>query len=144
MFVADFMTPHPLTVLPEDNLRTAFERMAQGGRHLPVLDEDGDLVGIVTDRDLRLAVNSPLIMRERAQDETLLETAQVASVMSSPVYTTHPEASLREAAQLMLDKEISGLVVVDGAAHIVGVISMTDLMRGLIQLLSPSAGANSG
>ena len=72
MLVSDVMTRNPATVAPQDTLRTVIHLMASVGcRRLPVL-ADGKLVGIVADLDVREALNSPIILRERWQDEELM------------------------------------------------------------------------
>ena len=64
MLIQEIMTPDPMTVGPQDTLRTAIEKMALVGcRRLPVMAE-GQLVGIVADMDVREALNSPIILRD--------------------------------------------------------------------------------
>jgi acetoin utilization protein AcuB len=135
MLVRDVMTSNPITVRPEESLRTASDRMAAVQcRRLPVVDELGKVCGIITDRDLRLAVNSPLIMRERWQDEVLLEHTQVAACMTPDPICTAPDIPLEDAVDLLLAHKIGGVPVVEGD-HLVGVLTATDLMRALARLL---------
>lgn len=136
MRVKDFMTPNPTTISPDDNLKTALERMARVGRRLPVVNDNGVLVGIITDRDIRLVMNSPLVMRERWQDEYLMETTTVGVCMAGDPVTIGPNAPLQEAVQLLLKGRFSGLPVVDDQHNVVGVITVTDLMRALVELLT--------
>jgi acetoin utilization protein AcuB len=131
MKVRDVMTLELVTIGPQDTLKTAQERMqAANCRQLPVVDEDGTLCGIITDRDLRLAVNSPLVMRERWQDEMLLAHTQVDACMTPDPITAAPDLLLEEAVQLLLKHKISGLPVVDGR-RLVGILTVTDLLRVL-------------
>lgn len=132
MLISECMTANPLCVHPDDTLRTAIDQIALVGRHLPVVDEKGKLIGIVSDRDLRLAVNSPLVMRERWQDEMLLSQTQVSAIMSSPVTTIEPDVWVDKAAELMLENEISALPVVDNAGKLLGIVTVSDLLRALI------------
>lgn len=134
MIVADFMSSDPMTTTPEANLQTAMQTMLGVGRRLPVVDEAGKLVGMVTDRDLRLAVNSPLVMQERWQNEMLLQQTTVEAVMSSPVVTVNANAGLKTAAELLIEHKISGLAVVDEAEKLVGIITITDMLRALTVL----------
>ena len=131
MHVRDIMTPNPTTVSQDDTLQTARARMLERNcRRLPVLDIDGKLCGIITDRDLRLAANSPLIMRERWQDEMLLEHTPVGACMTpDPVYTT-PDTPLQDAITLFLTHTISGLPVMEGTT-LVGILTVTDLLHAL-------------
>jgi acetoin utilization protein AcuB len=135
MLVRDVMTPHPVTVRPEDNLRTARERMETAHcRRLPVVDEAGKVCGIITDRDLRLAMHSPLIMRERWQDELLLDTTLVAACMATDPVSVGPDTPLQDAAELMLTRKIGGVPVLEND-QLVGVLTATDLMRALVRIL---------
>jgi len=135
MRVRDVMTPSPVTVQPGETLRTVQTRMAaQGCRRLPVLDAAGRLCGIITDRDVRLALNSPLVLRERWQDDMLLDHTLVDASMTPDPITITPDAPLPRAIELLLQHKISGLPVVEGD-RLVGIVTVTDLLRALARLL---------
>ena len=135
MKVHEVMTPAPRTILLTESLRQAIELMATVHcRRLPVVNQDGTLAGIITDRDVRLAMNSPLIMRERWQDDLLLDHTEVNACMSEDPITIGPTAPLQDAIRLMNEKKISGLPVVD-SGELVGIITVTDLLRALEKLL---------
>jgi len=136
--VADIMTPNPVTISPRNAIRTAVNLMREGGYHrLPVLDR-GRLVGIITDRDLRRAANSPFIVREQWYDNFILDHIEVGSCMTPDLWTIGPDASIAEAARLMRDHKIGGLPVVT-ASQLVGIITETDLLNFLIALLESKA-----
>lgn len=138
--VRDIMTPHPQTVRTTDSLRTVLERFREGGfRRLPVLDDAGRLVGIVTDRDLRLAFNSPLVMHERWQDEMLLDKVTVDVCMTPDPITTTPETPVFQVARTLREKKIGGLPVLDEANRLVGIISEIDLLRAFEDALTAAA-----
>jgi len=132
--VADIMTPNPVTVTPRNAIRTAVNLMREVGcRRLPVVDR-GRLVGIITDRDLRRAANSPFVVREQWYDNFILDHIEVGSCMTPNPLTIHPGASICEAARLMRDHKVGGLpVVADG--QLVGIITETDLLNFLIETL---------
>ncbi len=135
MLVRDVMTPDPVTIGANDTLYAAAEHMHRHNcRRLPVLDEQSRLIGILTDRDLRLAANSPLILRERWQDEMLLQHTTVDACMTPNPITTPPDAPLEAAIGLMLRHKISGLPVV-AAERLIGIVTVTDLLRALQTLL---------
>ena len=135
MLVRDVMTPDPVTVRPSDTLLTAKTRMeATRCRRLPVLDDEGRLVGIVTDRDLRLATHSPLILRERWEDELLLTRTEVDACMTSNPITVSADEPVEKAIDLLLEHTISGLPVLEGD-RLVGIVTVTDLLRALRDLL---------
>lgn len=128
MRVRDVMTPSPVTVQPGDTLRTVQTRMAaQGCRRLPVLDAAGRLCGIITDRDVRLALNSPLVLRERWQDDMLVTQTTIEVCMTPDPVTIAPDAPLADVIDVLLEHKISGLPVVDGD-RLVGIITVTDLL----------------
>lgn len=136
--VADIMTPNPVTVTPRNAIRTAINLMREGGyRRLPVVDR-GRLVGIITDRDLRRAANSPFVVREQWYDNFILDHIEVGSCMTPNPLTIEPIASIVEAARLMRNHKIGGLpVMADG--QLIGIITETNLLDFLIEILSEEA-----
>lgn len=136
--VADIMTPNPVTVMPRNAIRTAINLMREGGyRRLPVVDR-GRLVGIITDRDLRRAANSPFVVREQWYDNFILDHIEVGSCMTPDPLTIEPSAPIADAVRSMRNHRIGGLpVVADG--QLVGIITETDLLDFLIELLAGEA-----
>jgi acetoin utilization protein AcuB len=135
MQVRDIMSQLVITVTPEDNLRAALERTEWAGRHIPVV-QDGKIVGIITDRDIRLAMNSPLVLRERVQDERLLNDVPVAACMTPNPVTIDETASVEEAIDVLLSYRFRGLPVVSADGELVGILTTTDLLRFLRKCLS--------
>jgi CBS domain-containing protein len=111
-----------------DSLDLADDVMMLGRmRHIPVIDE-GRVVGVVSQRDLfRSALAAALGYGETAQKK-LLRTLRVKEVMSEPAIIISPEATIKEAVRLMLEKKIGCLPVVQGHT-LVGIITETDLLR---------------
>lgn len=136
--VADIMSPNPVSVTPRNAIRTAINLMREGGyRRLPVI-ERGRLVGIITDRDLRRAANSPFVVREQWYDNFILDHIEVGSCMTPNPLTIEPTAPIAEAARLMRNHKIGGLpVVADG--QLLGIITETDLLDFLIEILASEA-----
>ncbi len=129
------MSLDPMTVTPDDSLRVAIERMQECNcRRLPVV-EAGKLVGIVSDRDLRRATNSPFLMRERRYDEFVLDHITVRACMTANPITVTPQTSVIDAARIMHDKKFGGLPVMEGD-KLVGIVTETDMLGCLIQLLN--------
>ncbi len=156
--VADVMTSDPVTAVPDDSLRLARDRMAEGNfRRLPVV-QSGRLVGIITDRDLRRAMNSPFVLRERWYDDLILDQVKVWGAMTANPITVTADAPLIAAAQLMRDHRIGGLPVMEKAkssgstatfqnstgmesdGQLIGIITETDLLDYLIKLLEKHVG----
>lgn len=127
--VADLMSRNPITVLPDTPLREVLELMRHDDcRQLPVVDAKGLLVGIVTDRDVRLAMNSPLTLRERWQDTELLESVTAEGCMSADPITVEANSPAYLAAEMLITYKFGALPVLE-ADSLVGIISVTDFLR---------------
>jgi CBS domain-containing membrane protein len=126
--VRDVMTAETTTLQRNDKLSLADDIMRLGRiRHLPVLDENGQLAGILTQRDLfRGALAKALGYGERAQRQ-LMDTLVVKEVMTSDVITTTPDTPLAEAAQVLVERKIGCLPVVE-AGRLVGIITEADFV----------------
>jgi len=98
-------------------------------RHLPVLDEQKRLAGLVTDRDLRYYVSPRLgtISENRSDRESLQRPLHL--IMVRNVVTVSVDATLAEAANRMLENKVGCLPVVDSNRHVAGIITTTDLLR---------------
>jgi acetoin utilization protein AcuB len=128
LIVNDLMTAVPDTVTPQTPLRTVIGIMKTGGyRQIPVLDK-GELVGIITDRDIRLIMNSPVILHERSQDEELLNRVTVENCMTPNPVTVSPDTPAYRAAEMLSMYKFGALPVVEGNT-LVGIISTTDFLN---------------
>ncbi len=134
--VRQIMTPEPATVSPEDPIRLAIDRMRERNcRRLPVVKE-GRLVGIVSDRDLRRATNSPLVLRERWYDEFMLDHVPVGACMTPDPITVTPATLIADAARILRKNKFGGLPVVDGG-RLVGIVTSSDFLDYIIRTLEP-------
>jgi CBS domain-containing protein len=126
--VKDIMATKVSTLGRNDTLDLADHVMALDRiRHLPVLEE-GRVVGVVSQRDLfRSALAIALGYGERAQ-KMLLKTLRVKEVMSEPAITISPEATIKDAARLMIERKIGCLPVLEDE-RLVGIVTETDLLR---------------
>lgn len=132
--VEQIMTREPAIIGPDDSLRAAIEKMRDRNcRRLPVI-ENGKLIGIITDRDLRRATNSPFVMRERSYDEFILDHLTIRVCMSGSPLMVTPQTPIVQAAKILRDKKIGGLPVVEND-RLVGIVTETDLFNFLIQML---------
>ena len=140
MKVKDVMTKDPIAIDPEAAVGTALDVMrTKHIRHLPVVDDAGTLVGIVTDRDLRHAALAPALdeylsvrahRRARQMSETL-ENLQVKDVMTWAVVTTGPEAPLTYGAVIMFERRVGSLPVLE-RGRLVGMLTERDVLRALL------------
>ncbi len=130
MQVREIMSTDIEVVDRNDNLRTVEERMATKQlRHLPVL-EQGEVVGIVTQRDLfKAAMSSAMGYGEKAQ-QAYLQSVRVKEIMTYPVVTVSPDTSVAAAADMIINIGIGCLPVVDDH-QLIGIVTKTDLLRCL-------------
>ena len=130
--VKEQMSRNPVTVKPEDGLKDAIWKMEHGHfRHLPVIDENGKLIGILTDRDVRLIRPSLAFVDKEDAAAQLWSIAVQQAAVFDPV-SVKPETTLKEAAEMMLRWHVGGLPVVDDHDKVVGMITYTDILREFI------------
>jgi acetoin utilization protein AcuB len=123
--VADQMTPVPRVIAPHETLEAAATIMQRDSiRHLPVLDGD-KLVGIVTERDLRLALGLPGVD---------VDTLPIERVMTRTPYTVRPEAPIHEVARVMAQRKLGSAIVVEGN-KVIGIFTTTDALASLVDLI---------
>jgi len=121
MEMIHIMTRHPETINHDDSLLKAKEMMDVGGfRRLPVL-KNGEIVGMLTERNLR-------------EHFGYLESTKVNATMSAPVVSVGPNSTVQEAARLMLRHKIGGLPVVDGG-KLVGIVTTIDMLRAFLDVV---------
>ncbi|MBI4269289.1 MAG: CBS domain-containing protein [Candidatus Rokubacteria bacterium] len=127
------MTISCITAPPETPVLEARQMMLEKRiRHLLVVDGT-TLMGIVTDRDIRLNLPSPATSLSVWEINYLLARMTVSNVMSKNVATIDPARDAKEAAQLMLDRKIGALPVVSNGRQLVGIITETDLLRAFVK-----------
>lgn len=128
MLVREWMTTDVVTASPALPIAEAHDLMrSRGIRHLPVVDR-GRLVGILSDRDVRAAMPSPVTTLAVGEARYLLNRLRVEEVMSRPVITIRPDAPITEAVSVLLGRRIGALPVVDGT-RLAGIVTETDLLR---------------
>jgi len=134
MRVRDLMTPDPITVTPTDSLETAMSYMVSKRiRELPVL-EDGVLTGILTERDVKMALGPDARRMDlEAIDPRQLDGA-VDWFMTPGVETIIDTATLGEATAKLVDLRIGALPVVDEDGGLVGILSVTDVLKEAARL----------
>lgn len=126
--VRDVMTTSLCTVKPDTTLQDAITRMKIAGcRQMPVLDDEGRLVGIVTDRDVRLAMNSPIVLHGRWQDEDLLARVTADSCMTPNPICIEPDTPAYRAAEMLSAYKFGALPVVE-SGKLIGIITVTDFL----------------
>lgn len=133
MRVGDVMTRQPAVADLNTLVKDAVELMRRKlVRHLPVVDEAGHVLGIITDRDLRHAAFVPALAEQVGWEPHRVKAPRVRDVMSWSAVTTHEDTPLVQAALLMFQRRIGSLpVVTDG--RLVGILTEQDVWKGLRQ-----------
>ena len=127
MKVADVMTKEPVTIAAGETVGQADELMSENNiRQIPVVN-GRDLVGIVTDRDIRSFLSGSLLGDPEARERAL--STPVRDVMTTEPIFVSPNDDLEEALELLIDEKIGGIPVVDEAEGLVGIVTYIDLLR---------------
>jgi CBS domain-containing protein len=125
MQVREHMNSAPSTITADVDVHAALRSLQERAfRRLPVTDATGRILGVVTERDLLLAVSHYLNV-----------PIEVEAIMTRPVVTTTPDTPLAEAAMLMVSNKIGGLPVVDSDQQVVGIITESDIFRAFVGML---------
>ncbi len=140
MRVTDWMTLDPVTIAPDATAGEALALMRQRRiRHLPVVD-GGRLVGMLSDRDVRTALPSAVVLGELEEDDPAA-SRPVAEIMTADPLTIPPSQPVEEAARLLTEQRIGAVPVVEGA-RLLGILSADDLLRAFVEssgVLLPSS-----
>lgn len=126
------MTRSVMPIAHTATLETAWRLMRERTvRHLPVIDADRRLVGIVTDHDLRQALLGPAVEEPPGALVTALGRLRVNEVMTWGVITVGPAIEVRQAARIMRDRRLGALPVVT-EGRVVGILTATDVIQALV------------
>jgi acetoin utilization protein AcuB len=133
MLVKDRMTPKPVTIRTDTNLKEALDLVRSSPfRHLPVLDENDKLVGIVTEKSLVYASPTPSTTLSVFEVDYILSRTKVGQIIQGTVITVGPDLPIEEAARLMIDHRFGCLPVVEDD-KLIGIISDTDIFRVFVE-----------
>ncbi|HEU4740819.1 MAG TPA: CBS and ACT domain-containing protein [Meiothermus sp.] len=139
MLVRDWMTPNPVTVSPDTPVLDALKLLKEHAfRRLPVM-EGQNLVGIVTDKDLKDAMPSKATTLSVWELNYLLAKLTVHEVMAKPVVTIEADQPLEDAALLMQEYKVGGLPVME-KGRLVGIITVTDVLKAFTEVLGLRSG----
>jgi acetoin utilization protein AcuB len=133
MKVVDIMTRDPLTVTPVETIGQADELMNTNKiRQLPVV-QGKDLVGIVTDRDIRSFLSGSLLESPEEREKAL--NSKISDIMTTEPITLSPEDDLEETVELLIEEKIGGIPVVEGSEGLVGIVTYVDILRCFLHRL---------
>ena len=135
MQIRELMNREVVIIGPSESCLDAVVRMQRARiRHLPVVNRDGQLVGVITDRDLRHHLFSPRLFEALGSTavDVLLDKVRVAEIMSTQVVTVEADASVGEAADTMRKRRVGSLPVVENG-RTVGIVTEVDILRDIVR-----------
>jgi len=134
MLIKDWMNPKVITIDANNSMQDAMKLMKEHGISMLPVMKKGQLVGIVTDRDLKRASASDATTLEVHELLYLISKIKVSDIMSKNPITIPFDYTIEEAAELMLKHKISGLPVTDHEGNLVGTLTKTDVFKCIISL----------
>ena len=143
MLVKDIMTPHVYTINQNQTLLELQGLMSDDNiRRVPVLNDAGQVVGIITDRDVKLASPSEASTLSRYEASYLLSRIKVKDVMTHNVKTVYATADLADVAALMYQDNIASVPVMDEENNLCGIVTDSDVFRALVDIFGLSQSAS--
>jgi acetoin utilization protein AcuB len=136
--VRQYMTAQVITLSPDSTMEEAvLLEVKRRIRHIPIVDK-GQLVGIVTDRDIKRAMPSLLTGTDRDMHERVTKNTRIAQIMTRSPLTIAPDLPLRQAVTLLQERRIGALPVVE-KNRLVGILTESDCLRALAEMLAGEA-----
>ena len=131
--VEKWMTKHPITIDQDASIIEAIHLMKEKGiRRLPVMAK-GRLIGLITERMIKDYTPGKATSLDTWEVHYLLSKTAVKDVMNPKPITVTPDVDLAVAAQTILDHKLYGLCVVDGKGNLVGIMSVGDMLRAVVE-----------
>ena len=141
MPVQNWMTTDVVSVGPDTSLLKVGKLMKDHHiRRIPVVDENGQVVGIISDRDVRDASPSKATTLDMYEMHYLLAELKAKNIMTAKPITVKPTDTVEQAALIMLDNKVGGLPVVDDNGKLVGIISDHDVFKALVDITGARLG----
>ncbi len=137
MFVIERMATDLITIGPDLTIGEAKRIMSENSiRHLPIIDDEGLLVGIVTDRDMRDAMPSTL-KKKADYEETLaiIKNYKIQDIMTRDLLTIYPYYTIQDTLLVIQKKKVGALPVVDEEGHLQGILSTRDLLTAFVNVM---------
>ena len=141
MPVQNWMTTDVVSVGPDTSLLKVGKLMKDHHiRRIPVVDEQGQVIGIISDRDVRDASPSKATTLDMYEMHYLLAELKAKNIMTAKPITVKPTDTVEQAALIMLDNKVGGLPVVDDAGKLVGIISDHDVFKAMVDITGARLG----
>ena len=138
--VSAYMTRNVTTLRNDSHLLDAALLIRRTGkRHVPVISAEGKVLGIISDRDVSRLAPSVLSPLSSEEYNRIFEGTSVTLAMTKDPVTIHPDAPVQQAVQIMSSRKFSSVLVTESDGKLVGIITVSDLLSLLGQLLGSSA-----
>jgi acetoin utilization protein AcuB len=134
MLIRNFMTKNVITIDAEESMPKAIQLLKQHKINMMPVTQQGKIVGVVTDRDLKKASPSEATDLDTHELKYLLNKIKIKDIMTKKVITVPPDFTIEEAAEVLMHQNISGAPVVNEQGDMEGIITSNDLYRALIAL----------
>jgi len=134
MLIRNFMTKDVITIDAEESMPKAIQLLKQHKINMMPVTHQGRLVGVITDRDLKKASPSEATDLATHELKYLLNKIKIKDIMTKKVITIPSDFTIEEAAEILMNEDISGAPVVNDRGDIEGIITSTDLYKALISL----------
>ncbi|MSO20304.1 MAG: CBS domain-containing protein [Acidobacteria bacterium] len=136
--IAEYMTTNPTTMRPSQSLLEAALLMRSSGfRHIPIVS-DGQLVGMLSDRDVARLTPSMLLPHSASEHNDVMEQTIIGKVMTREPATTAPDAKLAEVAEAFVVGKLGSMAVLEDGS-LVGIITVRDMLRAFHDHLTQNA-----
>jgi acetoin utilization protein AcuB len=134
MLIRNFMTKNVVTIDAEESMPKAIQLLRQHKINMMPVTQQGKLVGVITDRDLKKASPSEATDLDTHELKYLLNKIKIKDIMTKKVITLPSDFTIEEAAEILMHEDISGAPVVNDRGDMEGIITSTDLYKSLIAL----------
>lgn len=135
MLIKNWMTTDVVTLTPDRSMMKASKLMKDHDiSRLPIVDESGNLVGIVSDRDIKEASPSKATTLDMHELYYLLSDIKLKDIMTRKPISIREDETVEKAAVLMMENNIGGMPVVNAEGKLVGIVTVTDVFKVLIQI----------
>lgn len=137
--VGDWMTPHPKTIDAEASVIEAIHVLREKNvRRLPVM-KSGKLVGLVTEKMLLGYMPTKATALDQWELQYILNKTPVTAAMNPKPHTVRPDALISEAAKMLHDRKLNGVIVVDDEGDLIGIITTTNALEALVHFAQEAA-----
>ncbi len=132
MIVSDLMTENVIALQQEEDLSIASDLMSENGiRHLPVIDSTGELLGLISHRDLVKVAYTTADYLPLSDLNQLLRKTKVKEIMVREIETVSPDTEIEEAGTIIMENKLGCIPVCDGT-HLVGILTESDFVRYVV------------